>query len=167
MSSPVAAPLGDASLGKKPSTLPSVHTARRPDALFHVVILLLCAGVLVAAGCLRADASTVTIPYLNRPLPELCMLRRYTGMACPGCGLTRCFISLAHGDWRSAWAFNPAGVWLFAIVAVQVPWQAYQLWRINRGQRELALTALGQIGLAVFILMLLGQWLARLVGIPF
>ena len=75
------------------------------------------------------------LPLLNRPLPELCFLRRYTGLACPGCGLTRSFISLARGELAHAWAFNPAGVLWFVACAVQVPYRSVQLWRLARGGR--------------------------------
>jgi len=136
----------------------------RSDWVLHLVLLALSAGILVAAFFLRAGESTVTIPFLNRPLPELCTLKRFTGLSCPGCGLTRCFISLAHGDLAAAWAFNPAGIWLFAVVAAQLPWRPYQLARIARGQRELSLLGPGQIALAVFMILLIGQWIVRLLG---
>jgi hypothetical protein len=132
--------------------------------MLHLVLLFLSVGILLAAFSLRAGESNVTIPFLNRPLPELCTLKRLTGLSCPGCGLTRCFISLAHGDLAAAWAFNPAGIWLFAIVAAQLPWRTYQLTRIARGQRELAFLGLGQIALAIFMALLLGQWLVRLLN---
>lgn len=163
MSAAATNELGRVGCARQPS---STHTAPN-DRIFHLVLMCLSAGILLAAFCLRAGESTVTVPFLNRPLPEICMLRRMTGHSCPGCGLTRCFISLAHGDVASAWSFNPAGLWLFAIVAAQLPWRTYQLWRIARGQRELAFLGLGQIALAVFIAFLLCQWLLRLSGMSF
>jgi len=80
----------------------------RPDPLFHAILLGLCATVLVLAVVLSIRGSTqVVLPLLNVPLPELCMMKRYTGLTCPGCGLTRCFIALAHGDLPAAMAYNP------------------------------------------------------------
>jgi hypothetical protein len=146
---------------------PSATQTARNDRMLHLVLLFLSASILLAAFCLSASETTVVVPFLNRPLPEICMLRRMTGLSCPGCGLTRCFIALAHGDLASAWSFNPAGLWLFAIVAAQLPWRTYQLWRIAHGQRELAFLGLGQIALAVFIVLLLGQWLLRLLHMQF
>jgi len=132
------------------------------DTGFHVVLLILCTGILLASFFLQAGSTTVVLPFINRPLPELCMLRRMTGMTCPGCGLTRCFISLAHGDLASAWSYNPAGIWFFGVVALQVPYRSYQLWRISRGRRELDLLGAGQVALGVFAVALVGQWLVRL-----
>ncbi len=143
---------------------PAVAAERRlGDVGLHVVLLILSAGILLAAFFLQAGRSTVVLPFINQPLPELCMLRRMTGMTCPGCGLTRCFISLAHGDWAAAWAHNPAGIWLFGVFAFQVPYRSYQLWRISRGHRELNLLGAGQVALGVFTVALVGQWLVRLI----
>jgi len=44
-------------------------------------------------------------------LPEgpVCLFRFLTGMPCPGCGLTRSFCALLHGELGAAWTFNPFG----------------------------------------------------------
>jgi hypothetical protein len=148
-------------------TVPLSDPRERNDAMFHWVILLVCSAVLISAALLTVGDSgvgnsSVVVPGLNQRLPELCMLRRVTGLSCPGCGLTRCFISLAHGDIVAAWSFNPAGLWLFAIIAAQLPLQSYQLWRINHGRRELPLVGLGAIAFGVFLVALLSQWALRL-----
>jgi len=40
------------------------------------------------------------------PLPgarnSLCVLRRLTGIPCPGCGMSRAFAHLAKGEWAAA-----------------------------------------------------------------
>ncbi|MFC6597481.1 DUF2752 domain-containing protein [Kitasatospora paranensis] len=40
----------------------------------------------------------------------LCMLRRFTGIPCPGCGSTTVFIEAGHGHWSAALAANPVTV---------------------------------------------------------
>jgi len=140
----------------------------RPDPLFHAVLLGLCATVLFLAVVLSIRGSTqVVLPLLNLPLPELCMMKRYTGLTCPGCGLTRCFIALARGDLPAALAYNPAGVLLFVIVALQIPLRGYQIWRIRHGLPELSTGIWGQTALLVFVVALLGQWTMRLLGVTF
>jgi hypothetical protein len=37
----------------------------------------------------------------------LCPYRALTGLACPGCGMTRATHFLLRGDLASAWAYNP------------------------------------------------------------
>jgi uncharacterized protein DUF2752 len=140
----------------------------RPDPLYHRVLLLLSGGVLIVAALLSVRGqSQVVVPLIGLALPELCMMRRTWGIDCPGCGLTRCFIALGHGDVASAWSFNPAGLWLFLIVAFQLPFRTYQLWRIRRGQAELMLSRTAQVALSLFVIALLVQWALRLGGVRF
>jgi hypothetical protein len=142
--------------------------AARPDPLYHGLLLALCAGTLLAALPLAVRGrSQVVLPLIGIPLPELCMLRRTLGIECPGCGMTRCFIALAHGDFAAAWSYNPAGIWLFALMAFQIPFQSLQLVRIGRRQREIALPKAAAVALAVFAIMLLAQWTLRLAGVAF
>jgi hypothetical protein len=43
-------------------------------------------------------------------LPFLrCALREHTGWPCPGCGLTRAAVRVAHGDFAGAFDANPLG----------------------------------------------------------
>jgi hypothetical protein len=140
--------------------------SRRADKVYHSLVLALALGMLVAARMLsiRGD-SGVVLPWIGWPLPQLCAMQRTLGMSCPGCGLTRCFIALAHGDWRSAWHYNPAGLLLFALVVFQIPWQAAQLWRIRRGLPELWPGRVAAAVFGVFVLLLFGQWILRVGGI--
>jgi hypothetical protein len=149
--------------------LPSqVRPATPPDRFYHIILLALSASVLLLAVVLSIrDHSQVILPVLQLPLPELCTMRRMLGIDCPGCGLTRCFIALAHGDVTAAWSYNPAGLWLFLVMAFQVPFRIYQLWRLSRGQRELLLPWTLQITLAILAIALLTQWSLRLAGVAF
>ena len=76
------------------------------------------------------------------------------------------FIGKAHGDWARAWKFNPAGIYFFAVVLCQLPYRAWQLWRMRRGQDELDGGRLTVFVLGILIAGLLVQWVVRLAG-PF
>jgi uncharacterized protein DUF2752 len=139
----------------------------RPDPLYHGVLLAISSAILCLALVLSVrDRTQVLLPWLNIPLPELCLMRRVTGLGCPGCGMTRCFISLAHGDWANAWSYNPAGLFLFIVIAFQIPFRGMQLWRIGRGWGELRTGIVSQLTIGLFASALLGQWLLRLLGAP-
>ncbi len=45
--------------------------------------------------------------------PDLCLFHRLTGIACPGCGLTRAAAALAKGQFAESWRWHP----LLALVA--------------------------------------------------
>jgi hypothetical protein len=109
----------------------------------------------------------VLIPILNVPLPELCMTKRWTGHGCPGCGMTRCFISLGHGDWRAALHYNPAGPILFAMMAFQIPFRMVQLVRIRRGLPELRMGRFPQVLFGILGVLMFGQWVLRFFGFSF
>lgn len=54
-----------------------------------------------------------------------CPLRHFTGLQCPGCGLTRMCMALLHLDFHAAFAANPAILCLlpvFAVNSIQLVW---------------------------------------------
>lgn len=129
----------------------------------HWAILLGAAAVmgLSALLSLGEHQSEVMVPLVGIPLPPVCAMKLYTGLDCPGCGLTRSFIATAHGQWSEALRFNPAGPIWFALIAVQIPWQAAQLWRIRRGRRPFELGWWGQGMLYAALAALIVQWSLR------
>ena len=129
----------------------------------HRLILLLAISVLVAAAVLQVRGSEqVVLPLIDVPLPGTCTFKRFVGAECPGCGLTRSFVSLVHGDLTGAWTFNPAGILLFGFVAAQVPYRMLQIWRLRNGLAELQLRSYSLFILALLLGGLLLQWIVRI-----
>jgi hypothetical protein len=154
----------------RPSAAAPSEPARqlRPDPLFHWVLLLVSSAIIALSVVLSVRSETqVLLPVLGTPLPDLCMFKRMTGLGCPGCGMTRSFISLGHGDLAMAFSYNPAGLWFYAIILFQIPFRAAQLWRIRRGLPELRMFWLAQISLAILAILMVGQWILRLTGVEF
>lgn len=76
-----------------------------------------------------------------------CPLLKMTGMACPGCGLTRGFHALFHGDVWTAISFNAlVPIYLFIFLYFVV----YSVSVILRG-RGIALNILSPIPLFIFL----------------
>lgn len=76
---------------------------------------------LAVGGSLLLDLHTVEHG------PVLCVSRLLFGIPCAGCGLTRAFVALGHGDLDVAIAFNPlspllylwmAGWWIAAVASL-------------------------------------------------
>ena len=138
-------------------------TKRTPDVSFHLTLLGLSAAVIVLAVILRIEGERqVVLPVVGIPLPGVCTSQRLLGLDCPGCGFTRSFISLGHGDFQSAWQFNPAGILGFLFVLAQIPYRTIQWVRIRRGQAEWRCRPIGEIIFWCFLAALLMQWMVRL-----
>src|SRR5262245_42705428 len=71
----------------------------------HWSMLQICAFVVIMAFLLqtRPDHRVQFRWGPSVPLPETCGSKIFFGMECPGCGLTRSFISISHGDFAEAW----------------------------------------------------------------
>lgn len=92
--------------------------------------------------------------FSDYPLPHTCYSRTLFGVKCPGCGLTRSFIHLAHGDWRASRQVQPVGWLLAAIVLFQLP---YRIVLLAGGERW----AFGRPFVACFSTAVLGLMLAN------
>ncbi len=129
----------------------------------HWILLCLASTILIMSAVFSVSGETqVDLPWIGQALPGMCQMKNVTGLDCPGCGLTRCFISLAHGDVSRAWHFNPAGIMVFLLVAAQVPYRAMQIWRLRRGQPELDVHRFSNIFTALMVSALVSQWVWKL-----
>jgi len=91
------------------------------------------------------------------PRLAFCPLRRFAGLPCPSCGLTRAFAHLAKGEWSAALRDHPLAPLLAAEAALA--WAAWgcaaaglpRLPRVSRPE----LAAIGHVALLVAV------WLGR------
>jgi len=129
---------------------------------YHGVFLAMAAAVLTLSIFFQlGDTGHVEAPR-GVQLPKTCTWRNVTGMGCPGCGLTRCFVAMAHFDVASAWRFNPAGILAFGFLLFQFPFRGIQIWRIRRGMKELQLPRAGHLFVWVMVIALFAQWFVRM-----
>ena len=89
-----------------------------PDAGFHLMVFGICFSILLLALVLgRIDWLFQRIITENTGLPGLCIFRNTTGLPCPGCGLTRAFISAGNGNLALSLHFHRLG-WLFILYSI-------------------------------------------------
>ncbi len=136
---------------------------RRPISKVAGLIWLLGTAGILAIACLMTVGSDrqVLLPGLDRPIPETCAMHTRFGIDCPGCGLTRSFIHLAHGDVQSAWRLNPASLLVFAFVASQIPLALAHLLAVP-GRFFSTWTWWNERALILLLIVLFVQWLWRL-----
>lgn len=132
------------------------------DPIGDWVLLALSTLVVGLSFVMSTQGSTqVLFPGTNQPLPETCSFRRWTGRDCPGCGMTRAFISIAHGDFAAAWRFNPASLYFYPLVLSQLPFRTWQLWRYRRGLPPVFTSSWGFAPAILLMVVVLGQWFLR------
>ena len=88
--------------------------------------------------------------------PGLCPIRLCTGVACPGCGLTRATSRLLRGDLSGALVYHPLVLLAVAeVVAAAVLWPLLQSGRIKLDIRLL------NVVLIANGVLLVGVWMLR------
>jgi lysylphosphatidylglycerol synthetase-like protein (DUF2156 family) len=115
--------------------------------------------LLVTMGGVFATIVAFQLPF--------CPLASVFGVPCPGCGLTRATLALAHGDLKHALELHPlvlvlAPLFMWAMVSAAIGYvrgprasRPARLWLASR-----TVTALG----SVLMLVTLGVWGARFLG---
>jgi len=133
---------------------------RNEWTFFWLAATALAASLVLECG----EDGRLRLPLVGAELPAVCWWRRCLGIDCPGCGLSRCFVSLAHGDVSAAVRYHPFGVVLFAVVAVQLPYRAMRLRRLAEGRDPWTHPLVSSL---VWLLAagVVGQWLLRIAGL--
>jgi len=129
----------------------------------HRSILVMSLLVLGASAALSVRGEReVVVPIINRPLPGTCTFHRLTGWNCPGCGLTRSFVSLAHGQLHRAFHFHALGVVLFALVVWQIPYRLWKLRHVGRQHPARTFGILQKWAIVGLVVLLILHWLIRM-----
>jgi hypothetical protein len=108
----------------------AIEAVLRARWFADAALLAICLTILALAAAIQP--STEMLSLFGHEIPVLCTWRRLTGMSCPGCGMTRSLVFLAHGRPIEAFEMNVFGPLVFAWVAAQPPWRAVRLWRRRR-----------------------------------
>lgn len=124
----------------------------------RVVVLIIAAVSLVGLGIARLWP----LASVDSGAPT-CLLRIFTGLPCPGCGMTRAWVHVAHGDVLTAFEYNLFGPIGMAVAAGIVVYVGVALVRRRPPERILSLVD------PKVLLGLIAVWLAysvvRLVSI--
>ncbi|MEL7497394.1 MAG: DUF2752 domain-containing protein [Planctomycetota bacterium] len=112
----------------------------RQHLTVHVTFLVMAVVVITMSFLMRSEGpNNVFLPGSIVPMPESCYSKRLMGIDCPGCGLTRAFISISHGEFSRAWRFNSASFIVYLFCLVQIPWNTMQIYLLWTRKRALEL----------------------------
>jgi hypothetical protein len=123
-----------------------------PDLIFFGLF----AGLLVAAVTIEPRGDGLVLPG-GYELGSTCWFNKVTNLPCAFCGMTRSFVSAAHGDLASAFQYHLGGPILFGwmfIVAVLVPLSALRSGPGIIGHRSIRASFSLVVGLAVCVGMI-------------
>ncbi len=130
----------------------------------HREMLVLAAAVVALSLALEVQSGQhVALHCLpGCPMPGTCLSHQLFGVDCPGCGLTRSFVYLFHGDWRASLEMHRLG-WLLALaVVLQFP---YRLAALGFGaDHPLGHWFPWAFGMTL-IALLLGNWVLQQFGV--
>jgi hypothetical protein len=92
-------------------------TLRRLFSKLNAILLRLLRPATIALAVL-AVSFFYTVD--TAPKVPLCQFYKWFQKPCPGCGLTRAFLSISHGEFARAHALNPFGWGFYAITLATV-----------------------------------------------
>lgn len=138
----------------------------RGEWWLRVGLLALCLGLPAGAALFApAEPGDGGLTLAGRSLPEVCALKRTTGVPCPGCGLTRSWVSAVHGDLAGSLAHHPLGWLILAYALAQgARHGAWLALPARRGTVE-RLGARLDRGIIPLAALLFLAWIPRLVGV--
>lgn len=85
-------------------------------AIIFKKIFLISVPAAFAAGFFNLGTSLSRVEGLLLAVPQLCLFHRFTGLLCPGCGMTRGMISFFSYDLEKAFYFHPLAPLLGALI---------------------------------------------------
>ena len=96
---------------------------------FLAAVIIIAFSLILKPGTSQDDRVTI----FGFKTPVLCIHRLIYNKPCAGCGLTRSFVSFAHGDFEAAYHYHKLGIPLYLLVLFQIPIRIYLLKTGSKG----------------------------------
>ena len=96
---------------------------------FLAAVIIIAFSLILKPGTSQDDRVTI----FGFKTPVLCIHRLIYNKPCAGCGLTRSFVSFAHGDFEASYRYHKLGIPLYLLVLFQIPIRIYLLKTGSKG----------------------------------
>lgn len=136
------------------------ESERKCNRVDHWIWLSILVVLLVLPVLTTFDTSAAQpVPrFCGIRLPGRCLSHDVFGVDCPGCGMTRSFILVAHGRFRESLQYHRLGILLYVTFAFLAAYHAVALMRGPRGAPR-AMRFVARVLPAPIILLLILNWL--------
>ncbi len=104
------------------------------------------------------------VSILGWGMPPSCPSLVFWNRPCPGCGLTRSFVAVAHAQFDNAVAFHRLGPVLFGAILLSIPYRLV-LWRAGPNAVPRGIQRVADYGVFLLLGAMLVNWLLLLAGI--
>lgn len=142
-------------------TGPAAPEDRATHATWLTIALLFSlAPFALRPGVAPADG----VRFGSRSIPAVCMSKKVFDVDCPGCGLTRAFVLVAHGRFRESFTVHRVGMPMYAFMVWQIAVRSMGVWKPLRPVVGFE-AAVQRIFPTLIIVLLVGNWVIGLMGI--
>ena len=142
-------------IDSEPVARPATRLRGHHRTMLYVALAIVALALLLEV---RADQRVAFSFLPEYPLPETCQSRSLLGVDCPGCGLTRSLVFLAHGRLRESAALHPLGWLMAAVIVLQIPYRLVAL--LTHDDAPLG-TRFPKLFGTTLIVLLVVTWLVR------
>lgn len=131
----------------------------------HSTFLIVSILIMISSFILTpAPPQGESVSFFGYDIPNSCPSHVIWGIDCAGCGMTRSFVAIVHGQWKEALEFNRVGPILFLLVIIQIPYRLYMLTRpMNEAFRPQTIWV--QLPPGIVICSLIASWILKTLGI--
>jgi hypothetical protein len=135
------------------------------DRQSHITWLTVFLLLLLVPSLIAFDpAQGSSLRLFGWSLPSACPSRQYLDFECPGCGLTRSFVAVTHGEWGFSFACHRLGILLYIFFALRVPVHAWLLARPHEAGRPALVKAYNGSAWCMIVLLLVNWGLGLYTG---
>ena len=138
--------------------------ARADHATLHALVLLLCCGMVTAAWILQFSPKQPSrLCLFAKPLPEVCLFKRVSGIPCPGCGLAHSWVAAMHGQFSRSWQYHRLGGLILVYTLLQIAIRL--VWFIGKRYRQTSARISSWLdrSMLLIILLLFANWILALI----
>jgi len=133
---------------------PAARIPRDANAARRALVVLPLTSAVFAASALWRPSEL--------PGVVLCPFRALTGLPCPGCGMTRAFCAMGHGELSQAFGFNALGPFVFAAALLLWAHALAALLRLDAPRAALERLKPNERAARLMLALTLLWWAARL-----